>query len=99
MENWTYFKCQNKQKNFFKGGKNRRKKTNNNLNIKNFKFKVNIKSINKENTDLILDGKNIDYLREALIEIFQNVKKTFKRMKALRIFKLICLLMDSKNFI
>ena len=55
------------------------KKTNNNLNIKNFKFKVNIKSINKENTDLILDGKNIDYVREALIEIFQNVKKTFKR--------------------
>ena len=55
------------------------KKTNNKLNIKNFKFKVHIKSINKENTDLILDSNNIDYVREALIKIFQNVKKTFKR--------------------
>ena len=75
------------------------KKTNNKLNIKNFKFKVHIKSINKENKDLLLDGKNIDHVREALMEIFQNVKKTLKEMKALRIFKLICLLMDSKSFI
>ena len=75
------------------------KKTNNKLNIKNFKFKVHIKSINKENTDLILDSNNIDYVREALIEIFENKKKTFRKMKGLLIFKLIYLLMDSKNFI
>ena len=29
------------------------KKINNKLNIKNFKFKVHLKSMNKENTDLI----------------------------------------------
>ena len=28
---------------------------------------------------MILDGKNIDYVRDALIEIFENVKKTFKK--------------------
>ena len=28
---------------------------------------------------MLLDGKNIDHVREALMEIFQNVKKTFKR--------------------
>ena len=62
------------KKNLLKVERIEEKKINNKLNIKNFKFQVNM---NKKNTDLILDGKNIDYVRDALIEIFENVKKTF----------------------
>lgn len=64
------------KKNLLKVERIEEKKINNKLNIKNFKFQVNM---NKKNTDLILDGKNIDYVRDALIEIFENVKKTFKK--------------------
>ena len=65
------------KKNLLKVERIEEKKINNKLNIKNFKFQVNM---NKKNTDLILDGKNIDYVRDALIEIFENVKKTFPRL-------------------
>ena len=75
------------------------KKINKRLNIKNFKFKVNIDSRKNKENNLILNDTNIDYVREGLINIFENVKRSFKKMKVLRTFKLICLLMDSKNCI
>ena len=75
------------------------KKINKRLNIKNFKFKVNIDSRKNKENNLILNDTNIDYVREGLINIFENVKRSFKKMKVLRTFKLICLLMDCKNCI
>ena len=53
------------------------KKINKRLNIKNFKFKVNIDSRKNKENNLILNDTNIDYVREGLINIFENVKKSF----------------------
>ena len=55
------------------------KKINKRLNIKNFKFKVNIDSRKNKENNLILNDTNIDYVREGLINIFENVKKSFKK--------------------
>ena len=53
------------------------KKVNKRLNIKNFKFKVNIDSRKNKENNLILNDTNIDYVREGLINIFENVKQSF----------------------
>ena len=43
----------------------------------NFKFKVKIDSIKKN--DLSLNYDNIDYVREALMNIFHKAKSSFKK--------------------
>ena len=55
------------------------------LENKYFKFKVNIDSI-KKGQHLILDEKNVDYVRDILMKMFKKVKNSFKKEMAQLIY-------------
>lgn len=48
------------------------------FNVDFFKFKVKLDSITTKK-DLSLNDDNIDYVREALMQIFKKVKSSFKK--------------------
>ena len=54
------------------------KKNSKKFDVEYFKFKVNIDSI-KKGQHLILDEKNVDYVRDILMKMFKKVKNSFKK--------------------
>ena len=52
------------------------KKNSKKFDVEYFKFKVNIDSI-KKGQHLILDEKNVDYVRDILMKMFKKVKNSF----------------------